>query len=101
MRFRALHFAWDNPKDDLESKFRNFADNFRRKSNIGMVYVLTNYNSTMDENLYRIYTLRDLGYDPYVMIYNKLNAPHEIRRLQRWCNNKIIFKSCKRFEDYR
>lgn len=101
MRLRTLHFAWDNPKDDLESKFRNFADNFRRKSNIGMVYVLTNYNSTMEENLYRIYTLRDLGYDPYVMIYNKPNAPHEIRRLQRWCNNKIIFKSCKRFEDYR
>lgn len=100
MRLRTLHFAWDNPKDDLESKFRNFAHNFRRKSNIGMVYCLTNYNSTMDENLYRIYTLRDLGYDPYVMVYNKPNAPHEIRRLQRWCNNKIIFKSCKRFEDY-
>lgn len=101
MRIRTLHFAWDNPKDDLESKFRNFANNFRRKSNIGMVYCLTNYNSTMEENLYRIYTLRDLGYDPYVMIYNKPNAPHEIRQLQRWCNNKIIFKSCKRFEDYR
>lgn len=101
MRLRTLHFAWDNPKDDLESKFRNFAHNFRRKSNIGMVYCLTNYNSTMEENLYRIYTLRDLGYDPYVMVYNKPNAPHEIRRLQRWCNNKIIFKSCKRFEDYR
>lgn len=101
IRLRTLHFAWDNPKDDLESKFRNFADNFRRKSNIGMVYCLTNYNSTMEENLYRIYTLRDLGYDPYVMIYNKPNAPHEIKRLQRWCNNKIIFKSCNRFEDYR
>ncbi len=100
MRLRTIHFAWDNPKDDLESKFRNFANNFRRKSNIGMVYCLTNYNSTMEENLYRIYTLRDMGYKPYVMIYNKPNAPHEIRRLQRWCNNKIIFKSCKRFEDY-
>lgn len=101
MRLRTLHFAWDNPKDDLESKFKNFANNFRRKSNIGMVYCLTNYNSTMEENLYRIYSLRDLGYDPYVMVYNKPNAPREIKRLQRWCNNKIIFKSCKRFEDYK
>lgn len=100
MRLRTLHFAWDNPKDDLESKFRNFAKGFRRKSNIGMVYCLTNFNSTMEENLYRIYTLRDLGYDPYVMVYDKPNAPKEIKRLQRWCNNKIIFKSCKRFEDY-
>ena len=100
MRLRTLHFAWDNPKDDLEGKFRNFANGFRRKSNIGMVYCLTNFNSTMEENLYRIYTLRDMGYDPYVMIYDKPHAPKEIKMLQRWCNNKIIFKSCKRFEDY-
>lgn len=100
MRLRTLHFAWDNPADDIKPKFENFAKNFRRTSNIGMVYILTNFNSTMEENLYRVYTLRDLGYDPYVMIYDKPHAPKEIRRLQRWCNNKIIFKSCKRFEDY-
>ena len=100
MRLRTLHFAWDNPKDNLEPKFRAFAEGFRRKSNIGMVYCLTNFNSTMEENLYRIYTLRDLGYDPYVMIYNKPNAPKEIRDLQRWCNSKYIFKTVNRFEDY-
>ena len=100
MRLRRLHFAWDDPKDDLEPKFRRFAERFRRNSNIGMVYCLTNYSSTMEENLYRIYTLRDLGYDPFVMVYNKPNAPEEIRRLQRWCNNKFIFKTVKRFEDY-
>ena len=100
MRLRTLHFAWDNPKDDLEGKFRNFANSFRRKSNIGMVYCLTNFNSTMEENLYRIYTLRDMGYDPYVMVYDKPHAPKEIKMLQRWCNNKIIFNSVKKFEDY-
>lgn len=100
MRLRTLHFAWDNPRENLEPKFKAFADQFRRKSKIGMVYCLTNYNSTMEENLYRIYTLRDMGYDPYVMIYDKPNAPKEIKRLQRWCNNKIIFKSCRKFEDY-
>ena len=100
MRIKRLHFAWDNPKQDLEPKFREFAHGFRRKSNIGTVYCLTNFNSTMEENLYRIYTLRDLGYDPYVMVYNKPNAPREIRRLQRWVNNVPIFKKTKRFEDY-
>ena len=100
MRLRTLHFAWDNPKDDLETKFRNFANGFRRKTKIGMVYCLTNFNSSMEENLYRIYTLRYMGYDPYVMVYDKPHAPKEIKMLQRWCNNKIIFKSCKRFEDY-
>ena len=101
MRLRTLHFAWDNPQDDLEEKFRNFAKKFRRKSNIGMVYCLTGFNSTMEENLYRIYTLRDMGYDPYVMVYDKPHASRELRDLQRWCNNKIIFKSVKKFEDYK
>ena len=101
MRVKDLHFAWDNPKDGLEQNFRHFAERFRRRTNIGMVYVLTNFTSTLDEDLYRIYTLRDLGYDPYVMIYNKPSAPTEIKRLQRWCNSKWIFKKCKRFEEYR
>lgn len=101
MRLRTLHFAWDNAKEDLAPKFKAFAEGFRRKSNIGMVYCLTNFDSTMEENLYRIYTLRDIGYDPYVMVYDKPHASKEIRDLQRWRNNKIIFKSCKKFEDYR
>ena len=97
MRLRRLHFAWDNPKDNLEPKFRAFAQGFRRKTKIGTVYCLTNFNSTMEENLYRVYTLRDLGYDPYVMIYDKPHAPKEIKRLQRWCNNKFFFKAERDF----
>ena len=99
MRIVKMHFAWDNPQDDLEGKFRWFADRYRKTRN-GMVYVLTNFNSTMEENLKRIYVLRDLNYDPYVMIYNKPEAPTEIKDLQRWCNNKVIFKQCRNFEDY-
>lgn len=100
MRLRTLHFAWDNPKEKLEDKFKNFANKFRRK-NPGMVYILTNFDSTIEEDLYRIYTLREMRYDPYVMIYDKPNAKKELKRLQRWCNNKIIFKSCKDFKDYK
>ena len=37
MRVGTLHFAWNNPKDDLEGKFSDFAKGFRRKSNIGTV----------------------------------------------------------------
>ena len=54
----------------------------------------------MEENLYRIYTLRDMGFDPYVMVYDKPNAPREIRLLQRWCNNRVIFKSVPDFYEY-
>lgn len=100
MRIGTLHFAWDNPNDNLKPKFEDFAKSFRRRTNIGTVYVLTNFGSTLDQDLYRIYTLRDLGYDPFVMIYNKPAAPKEVLRLQRWCNNKFVFKSTKSFNEY-
>lgn len=102
MRIKRLHFAWDNHKEDLTRYFEKFGGAYRRKAVAGkMVYVLTNFGSTQEEDLWRIYTLRDLGFDPYVMVYDKPNAPKEVKRLQRWCNNKFIFKSCKKFEDYR
>lgn len=100
MRIKDLHFAWDNPKDDLKPRFEWFAGKFRRKGNIGMVYVLTNFGSSMEENLHRIYVLRDLGYDPYVMIYNKKEADQELINLQRWCNNKFVFGKAPDFADY-
>ena len=102
MKIKLVHFAWDNPKDDLKAKFENFSAKFRIKDNRRkIVYVLTNFNSSMEENLYRIYTLRELGYDPDVRVYDKPHAPQEIIDLQRWCNNRFIFKSCPRFEDYK
>lgn len=101
MKIKALHFAWDDPKEDLERKFRYFTDGWRIKNRRRkIVYVLTNYGSTMEENLYRIYKLRELGYDPDVRVYDKPHAPKEIRQLQRWCNNRRIFAACPRFEDY-
>lgn len=102
IKFSVLHFAWDNPRDTIVQEklilFNEFSNvgNYRKKK----VYCLTNYWSTFDEDLHRVYWLRDNGYDPYVMIYDKDNAPKKIRRLQRWVNNKIIFRSCERFEDY-
>ena len=102
VKVKEIHFAWDNPKDDLKPYFERYKALAKHKphGSYGTVYCLVNYGSTMEENLYRIYTLRDLGYGPYVMIYDKPNAPRDIRLLQRWCNNIRIFKSCPRFEDY-
>lgn len=102
MKLKNVHFAWDNPKDRLEEKFQLYAQNAKHKPHgfFGAVYVLTNYNSSMDENLHRIYTLRDLGHAPFVMVYNKPSASREIKDLQRWCNNRKVFNSIKRFEDY-
>ena len=103
IKVKEIHFAWDNAGDDLKPYFERYKALAKHKphGHYGTVYCLTNFGSTMEENLYRIYTLRDLGYDPYVMVYDKPNAPREIKDLQRWCNNRFIFRSCERFEDYK
>jgi len=53
--------------------------------------------------LERIYTLRDMDYNPYVMIYDKEHTmPGDpVRRLQRWVNNRKIFKTEPRFGNYK
>lgn len=101
IKSKVIHFAWDNPSEDLIPHFQQFmrltAISKHRKPG---VYVLTNFGSTHEEDLYRIYTLRDLGYEPYVMIYNKSTAPRQTRLLQRWCNNRIIFNTEPDFTKY-
>lgn len=106
MRIERLHFAWDNPNENLEQKFLYFKKKYVRPSNVGTVYCLTNFEDCsvtehIERALARIYPLRDLGYKPYVMVYNKPYAPREIRDLQRWCNNRRIFNSCPNFFDYK
>ena len=104
IKIKEIHFAWDYMKYSA-SVIRGlelYAKHAKRKphGNYATVYCLTNYDTTMEENLYRIYTLRDMGYAPYVMVYDKPNAPQEIKELQRWCNCKWIFKTCPSFENY-
>lgn len=103
IKLNNIHFAWDRADQDLTDKFKMYSELARRKFHAAWatVYVLVNYDSTIEQDLWRIYTLRDLGYDPYVMVYDKQNAPSEIRNLQRWCNNRFIFKKCHDFRNYR
>ena len=102
LKIKTLHFAWDNPHDkSIKSALQNFKKSSRVKDRRKLiVYVLCNYWSSQEEDLYRIYWLRDNGFDPYVMVFDKINAPKEITKMQRWVNNKRIFSVVKNFEDY-
>ena len=104
IKIKEVHFAWDLMKNSKQilrglNLWKRYGK-IDRHGKWGTVYVLVNFNTSMAENLYRIYTMDRMGFDPYVMVYDKPNAPREIRSLQRWCNNKYVFRSCKRFEDY-
>jgi hypothetical protein len=99
LKVKAVHFAWDG-NEDLEPLFRKFSPLLKLKDRRRRVYVLTNFNTTRDWDFHRIYTLRNLGYDPYMMIYNRENADKEYIKVQRWVNNKFIFWKTPRYEDY-
>lgn len=104
MKLKEIHFAWDKMAKEKQvlrglDLYRSMATH-KPNGGWGTVYVLTNYDTTMEENLHRIYTLWERNFFPYVMVYDKPNAPQEVLDLQRWCNNRVIFKSCPRFEDY-
>ena len=104
LRVDSVHFAWDRYEDKelIVPKFRAFKEITGWGARKTSVYVLTNFNTTIEQDLERIYTLRDMDYDPYVMIYDKehTNGGDAVRLLQRWVNNRKIFKTIMKFEDY-
>lgn len=104
LRVDSVHFAWDRyeDKDLIVPKFKMFKEITGWRARKTSVFVLTNFNTTIEQDLERIYTLRDLDYDPYVMVYDKqhTNSRDTVRLLQRYVNNRKIFKTIKRFEDY-
>lgn len=102
LKVKMIHFAWDNYEFktyELLKKYRKYFEYDLRKLR---VYVLTNFNTAIEQDLERIYKLKELDYDPYVMIYDKSNAPKMIKKMQRWVNNKFIFRSgsAETFEEY-
>lgn len=98
-----IHFAYDRiqDKDIVEPRLKAFKEATGYTHRKVMVYILVNFDTTLEEDLHRIYFCRELDFDPFVMIYDKEHCAHIYKMLQRWCNNNIIFWTTPRFEEYR
>lgn len=104
LKVRNIHFAWDRYEDKniILPKFQMFREisgwSYRKMT----VFILTNFNTTFEQDLERVYTLRDMGYNPYIMVYDKAHTTTKdnVRRLQRWVNNRVIFRSTSTFDEY-
>lgn len=105
IKIKMIHFAWDQPKDEpyIVPKLKLFKEKTGINKRKATVYILTNFDSTLEEDLHRVYKIRDLGMAPYIMIYDKEHAGKEVKDLARWVNNRIIWYADETatFEDYR
>lgn len=104
MKIKNIHFAWDRyeDKETIVPKFEEFKRITGWDKRKMTVYILVGYDTTIEEDLERIYLLRDMGYSPYVMIYDKYKRKKKdnLVRLQRWVNSRFAFAVCDRFEEY-
>lgn len=100
-----IHFAWDRYQDRelIVPKFKQFKEITRWGRDKVTVYILTNYDSTIQQDLERIMFCRELNFCPYVMRYDKehIKRGAEVNALARWVNTKMIFWKCPTFEQYK
>lgn len=104
LKLKCIHFAFDRwqDRDIIEPRLRLFAERTGYNKDKGrvMVYILTNFDTTLEQDIYRIQLCRELKFSPYPMIYDKAHADPVYKKLQRWCNNFIFWK-CPTFEEYK
>lgn len=95
--WKQIHFAWDFMRTEKAVRTGiEILGKYKLKYK-SMFYVLIGYNTTQEEDLYRVETLRGLSIDPFVMPYDKDNSYQ--RNFARWVNHKAIFKSMS-WENY-
>jgi hypothetical protein len=105
IKVKMYHFAFDFMKNEkqitkgLETFVKSMGYNENKSRNC-YVYILTNYNTTFDEDMRRVDLVRKIGLAPDIRIYRKNTAPKITRDLQRWCNNRFIYRSVDNFKDY-
>ena len=108
MKLLNPHFAMDNMSDIKEvsnglNLYRESVLSAKGKWDYrhSKVFILTNFNTTHEQDMIRIKAIQECDFWPYVMIYDKPNAKKITRRLQRWCNNPLIYPKQKdSFEQY-
>lgn len=98
---KSIHIAWDLPQTDLTRKLTEVT-RYIKPWKI-MCYILVDYNSTMEQDLYCIDRCRELGIKPYVMPYrdfdNKIRPSQYAKDLAQYVNKPMLFKSCS-FKDF-
>lgn len=91
-----VHIAWDLPQIDLTDNLKAMLKHIKPYKIT--CYVLVGFNSTPEQDLQRLRTLKTLDILPFVQPYRDFEnkrkpTPYE-QDLARWANRAWLFKSC-------
>lgn len=90
-----VHIAWDLPTLDLTAKLEMMTK-YIKPSNI-VCYVLVGFNSTREQDLHRLRTIKKFGIYPFVQPYrdyeNKRTPTQYEKDIARWANRAWLFKA--------
>lgn len=107
MKLKQPHFAMDSMEsvEAIKRGLKYYVDAYKKfhgkwSWRYASVFMLTNFNTTHEEDMERIKAIQECECRPYVMIYNKPTAPKITRRLQRWTNNVFCYGKTQNFDEY-
>ena len=69
-----IHYAWDLMENERQ------VINGLKIAPKGTVYVLIGYDTTEEEDIYRVQKIVELGHDPYIMPYHQSKAEKRFKR---------------------
>lgn len=96
-----IHIAWDLPEIDLTDKLKEVIKYIKPYKLT--CYILVGFNSTREQDLYRIRRCKELKITPFIMPYrdfeNMIEPDQYQKDLARWANRVILLKSSD-FLDY-
>ena len=105
VKTKRIHFAFDRYEDGpiIKPRLEQFSKVSGFDHHKVSVYVLCNFDTTIEQDLERIMFIRSVDFQPYVMLYDKANIKRgsELLKLQRWVNSPFIFWTCPTFEEYK
>jgi hypothetical protein len=99
---KMIHFAWDKFEDEkiICERLATFVKNTLFSYQKISVYVLVNFNTTFEQDLYRIYKIKEIGANPFVMVFEKEKADKKYRYLQRYVNGRMLFRKINSFDEF-
>jgi len=69
-----IHYAWDRMENEAQIKAG------LRIAPKGTVYILIGFNTTQEEDIYRVQKVVDYGFDPYIMPYHQSKTEKRFKR---------------------